>query len=46
MTVITSPPGSKDQRWHQGWRQLFHPQEITPPYALVSCEEESQRGVC
>ena len=33
MTVITSPPGSGDQRWHQGWRYLFHPDERLPPYA-------------
>ncbi len=36
MTVITSPPGSGDQRWHQGWRYLFHPDERLPPYALVA----------
>ena len=35
MTVITSPPGSRDQRWHQGWRYLFHPEERLPPYAAV-----------
>ena len=35
MTVITSPPGSKNQRWHQGWRYLFHPDERLPPYAVV-----------
>ena len=35
MTVITSPPGSKHQRWHQGWRYLFHPEERLPPYAVV-----------
>ena len=35
MTVITSPPGAKDQRWHQGWRYLFHPDEQVPPYAVV-----------
>jgi ectoine hydroxylase-related dioxygenase (phytanoyl-CoA dioxygenase family) len=35
MTVITSPPGSKHQRWHQGWRYLFHPDERLPPYAVV-----------
>jgi len=35
MTVITSPPGAKDQRWHQGWRYLFHPDERLPPYAVV-----------
>ena len=26
-TVITSPAGSSHQRWHQGWRYLFHPDE-------------------
>lgn len=36
MTVITSLPGSGDQRWHQGWRYLFHPDERLPPYALVA----------
>jgi len=35
MTVITSLPGSRDQRWHQGWRYLFHPEERLPPYAAV-----------
>jgi len=35
MTVITSPPGSQHQRWHQGWRYLFHPDERLPPYAAV-----------
>lgn len=35
MTVITSPPGSKHQRWHQGWRYLFHPDERLPPFAVV-----------
>ena len=35
MTVITSPPGSQHQRWHQGWRYLFHPDERLPPYAVV-----------
>ena len=35
MTVITSQPGSLDQRWHQGWRYLFHPDERLPPYAAV-----------
>ena len=35
MTVITSPPGSGDQRWHQGWRYLFHPDERLPPFAAV-----------
>ena len=35
MTVIDSPPGSGDQRWHQGWRYLFHPEERLPPYAMV-----------
>ena len=35
MTVINSPPGSGDQRWHQGWRYLFHPEERLPPYAVV-----------
>ena len=35
MTVINSPPGSGDQRWHQGWRYLFHPNERLPPYAVV-----------
>ena len=35
MTVITSPPGSKPQRWHQGWRYLFHPDERLPPFAVV-----------
>ena len=36
MTVITSPPGSGDQRWHQGWRYLFHPDERLPPFAVVA----------
>ncbi|GAB5358757.1 hypothetical protein AAMO2058_000486000 [Amorphochlora amoebiformis] len=35
MTVINSPPGSGDQRWHQGWRYLFHPEEQLPPYSIV-----------
>ena len=35
MTVITSPPGSRHQRWHQGWRYLFHPDERLPPFAVV-----------
>ena len=35
MTVINSPPGSLHQRWHQGWRYLFHPEERLPPYAVV-----------
>ncbi len=34
-TVITSPPGSGHQRWHQGWRHLFHPDERLPPFAVV-----------
>ena len=35
MTVITSPAGSGHQRWHQGWRYLFHPDERLPPFAVV-----------
>jgi hypothetical protein len=35
MTVIESPPGSGDQRWHQGWRYLFHEAERLPPYSVV-----------
>ena len=35
MTVINSLPGSGDQRWHQGWRYLFHETEHLPPYAIV-----------
>eukprot|EP00622_Pseudochattonella_farcimen_P007440 FR743421.1.p1 GENE.FR743421.1~~FR743421.1.p1 ORF type:complete len:132 (+),score=3.23 FR743421.1:403-798(+) len=35
MTVINSPPSSGDQRWHQGWRYLFHPEERLPPYSMV-----------
>ena len=35
MTVIMSQPGSADQRWHQGWRYLFHPEERLPPFAAV-----------
>ena len=27
MTVISSPPGSGNQRWHQGYRYLFDPNE-------------------
>eukprot|EP00656_Telonema_subtile_P057348 TRINITY_DN9406_c0_g1_i3.p1 TRINITY_DN9406_c0_g1~~TRINITY_DN9406_c0_g1_i3.p1 ORF type:complete len:194 (+),score=33.72 TRINITY_DN9406_c0_g1_i3:144-725(+) len=34
-TVINSKPGSQHQRWHQGWRYLFHPEERLPPYAAV-----------
>ena len=33
--MIDSTPGSRDQRWHQGWRYLFHPEERLPPYAIV-----------
>jgi hypothetical protein len=40
MTIITSPPGSKHQRWHQGWRYLFHPEERLPPYAVsLACRD-------
>uniref|UniRef100_A0A7S3YM64 Phytanoyl-CoA dioxygenase n=2 Tax=Lotharella globosa TaxID=91324 RepID=A0A7S3YM64_9EUKA len=35
MTVINSSPGSGDQRWHQGWRYLFHGEERLPPYSIV-----------
>ena len=35
MTVINSPPGTGNQRWHQGWRYLFHPDERLPPFAVV-----------
>ena len=35
MTVIESTAGSADQRWHQGWRYLFHPEERLPPAALI-----------
>ena len=35
MTVINSLPGSRHQRWHQGWRYLFHETEHLPPYAIV-----------
>ena len=35
MTVIDSPPGSGDQRWHQGWSFLFHEEERLPPYRSV-----------
>jgi len=35
MTVIDSPPGSGNQRWHQGWRKLFHEAERIPPYSIV-----------
>lgn len=35
MTVINSRPGSGNQRWHQGWRYLFHEAERLPPYAVV-----------
>eukprot|EP01130_Rhizamoeba_saxonica_P019162 TRINITY_DN9829_c0_g1_i1.p1 TRINITY_DN9829_c0_g1~~TRINITY_DN9829_c0_g1_i1.p1 ORF type:complete len:412 (-),score=52.49 TRINITY_DN9829_c0_g1_i1:136-1371(-) len=35
ITVIDSTPGSGNQRWHQGWRYLFHPEERLPPYAIV-----------
>jgi len=34
-TVITSTPGSGNQRWHQGFQYLFHPEERLPPYAVV-----------
>jgi len=34
-TVINSPPGSGNQRWHQGWRYLWHEEERTPPYTVV-----------
>lgn len=30
-TVITSPVGSGNQRWHQGWRYLFDPNEDRAP---------------
>jgi len=42
MTVITSPPGSGDQRWHQGWRYLFHPDERLPPFAAVHSQPLAQ----
>mmetsp|Transcript_22058 Transcript_22058/g.36143 ORF Transcript_22058/g.36143 Transcript_22058/m.36143 type:complete len:454 (+) Transcript_22058:84-1445(+) len=35
MTVINSKPGSGNQRWHQGWRYLFHAEEQLPPYSIV-----------
>ena len=35
VTIINSPRGSGDQRWHQGWRYLFHEAERVPPYAVV-----------
>eukprot|EP00946_MAST-07B_sp_MAST-7B-sp1_P003779 g3779.t1 len=35
VTVINSRRGSRDQRWHQGWRYLFHEAERLPPYAVV-----------
>jgi len=34
-TIINSKTGSGNQRWHQGWRYLFHPEERLPPYAAV-----------
>ena len=34
-TVINSPPGTGNQRWHQGWRYLFDPDERIPPFAVV-----------
>jgi hypothetical protein len=34
-TIITSHAGSKDQRWHQGFQFLFHPEEQLPPFAVV-----------
>jgi hypothetical protein len=34
-TIITSPAGSGDQRWHQGFRFLFHNEERLPAYAVV-----------
>eukprot|EP00658_Telonema_sp_P-2_P005488 TRINITY_DN12049_c0_g2_i5.p2 TRINITY_DN12049_c0_g2~~TRINITY_DN12049_c0_g2_i5.p2 ORF type:complete len:134 (+),score=30.77 TRINITY_DN12049_c0_g2_i5:413-814(+) len=34
-TIINSKAGSGNQRWHQGWRYLFHPEERLPPYAAV-----------
>ena len=36
-TVITSTPGSGNQRWHQGWRYLFDPLEHRPKhsYAII-----------
>lgn len=35
VTIINSQQGSGDQRWHQGWRYLFHEAERLPPYAVV-----------
>jgi hypothetical protein len=35
ITVINSPPGSSNQRWHQGFQYLWHPNERLPPYAMV-----------
>lgn len=34
-TVITSKVGSGNQRWHQGFQYLFHPEERLPPFATV-----------
>ena len=34
-TVITSHAGSGNQRWHQGFQFLFHPEERLPPFAVV-----------
>eukprot|EP01108_Squamamoeba_japonica_P007617 TRINITY_DN6440_c0_g1_i1.p2 TRINITY_DN6440_c0_g1~~TRINITY_DN6440_c0_g1_i1.p2 ORF type:complete len:178 (-),score=28.23 TRINITY_DN6440_c0_g1_i1:12-503(-) len=34
-TIITSHAGSGHQRWHQGFQNLFHPEERLPPYAVV-----------
>ena len=42
-TVISSPPGSQHQRWHQDWRYLFHPEERLPPYAPICALKLLQR---
>jgi hypothetical protein len=34
-TVINSHAGSGNQRWHQGFQYLFHPEERLPPFAVV-----------
>lgn len=34
-TVITSKPGSGNQRWHQGWRYLFDPKEGRQKHAYA-----------
>lgn len=47
-TIINSLTGSDNQRWHQGWRYLFHPEERLPPYAAVVtmplCDVTDQMG--